>query len=418
VFHVVRAPLVVNIDGQGQVIPNHNGRWLEVDRRYCMTALPSPGWISAGWTGGAPTENATMCFDMEPKLVLTARFIPNPFIPRAGVYAGLFAETGQRRPESSGFLRLTLAKSGVFSGIVRNGARTLPFTGRFNASGHASLTLPPGGADPLLVELSLDLSGGTEQITGTVRRAGWTAELVAPRAVYHLTANPAPFAGRYTFLVSGATAPALDGAGHGFGWLLAARSGQTTLGGTLADNTPIVCAAPSVHGGWYPVYQPLYGGQGCLWSWLQFDANTPVGFAGEANWIKPALPTARLYPGGFDNVSQVTGSAYQAPQPGGGRVLELTTGIATFEGGGLPEAFANEFLLSALGVASNPTPNQMRLIVQPATGLFNGWVMPPSATRVKWFKGAVLQNQNLGGGMFLDTDTSGRVTIGPAVNGE
>ncbi len=414
VFYAVPTRLVVNADGRGSFQPNLNGRWLEIGRNYTMTAIPASGWISAGWTGGAETSSARVRFMQEENLVLTALFVPNPYPPLAGIYRGLFSESPVIRPESSGSLSLTLAGSGAFSGALRSAGQLWPFTGRFDAAGQAHLAVENAGSNQWQIDLTLALDDGVNQISGTVRRSGWEAELLAERAVFNSRSNPAPFAPRQTFLVRGATDPALAGGGDGFGTVTTTRDGSAVLSGTLADNSAVTLTAPLLRAGTWPLYQSLYGGRGCLLGWLEFHTNSPAGFGGSAHWIRPANSNVVWHARGFTNISTFTGSAYVAPVSRTDRVLPLESGRAVFGGGPILLAFTNGFTLSPRGVATNFSANKLTLTIQPANGLFSGTVLIPGASSTTPIKGAVLQGYNAGGGVVLGPFKNGRMTIATA----
>jgi hypothetical protein len=330
----------------------------------------------------------------------------------AGVYRGLFGESPVVRCESSGAISLTLGNAGTFSGALRNAGLTRSFTGRFDAAGRARVAVNSSGGNAWALEFALAFDGSFNGLTGTVRRAGWTAPLLAERTVFNARSNPAPFAPRHTFLVTGLTDPALAGAGDGYGTVTTTRGGSATMAGRLADNATIALSSPLLRDGWWPLYHPLYAGKGCLLGWMQFRSDAPAGFGGQVNWIRPAISNATWYRGGFTNISDITGLAYVAPASRADRVLSLEAGQAVFNGGSLSAAFTNLFSLSASGVATNLSTNKMMLTIQPANGIFTGTVKPPGSSTAVSFKGAVLQGFNWGGGILPGTRGSGRVTIG------
>lgn len=413
IFYAVTTPLVIEKIGNGTIRPDLNGRRLEIGRTYTVTAVPAAGWLFADWSGGAESTAATLRFVHDEGLSLTAQFVENPYPALAGVYRGLFSESPQTRPESSGALSLTLASSGAFSGSLRNAGRTWPFTGRFDAFGFVSLAIGAAGTNQWQIDLALALDDGTNSLTGTVSRAGWEAALLGGRAVYNARTNPAPFAPRHTFLISGVNGVVLTNAGYGFGTVTNTRGGSATLTGTLADNTPIVWTAPMLRDRMWPFYQSLYGGRGCVIGLLQFRSESPAGFHGLAAWIRPANSNVVWYPAGFTNTVGFTGSSYVPPVSSVDRVLTLESGEAVFSRGPFVVAFTNRFTLSARGVATNLSATAFSLSIRPATGLFTGSVLPPGSSTRLPIKGAVLQNNNLGGGLVEVPWAYGRVTIGP-----
>lgn len=69
----------VVIVGQGSVTPNLSGKTLVAGRTYTMTAVPSPGWLFANWTGSVSANTPTLTFVMQNSMSVTATFYPGPF---------------------------------------------------------------------------------------------------------------------------------------------------------------------------------------------------------------------------------------------------------------------------------------------------------------------------------------------------
>src|SRR6185369_1797629 len=181
--------------------PNLNGHFLEVGQPYTLTAVPSAGFLFSNWIGGVTAGTAQLSFKMQPNLALIAQFVPNPFIPLQGTYNGLFYQTNGVLHGSSGFFKLSLTNRGTFSGMLILAGTTVSFNGRFDVSGRAQQQVPRLGQSPLLLDLRLDLAGGTDQIHGTVSDGTWMAELLADRS----SANSGihPYAGYYNLSVLG-----------------------------------------------------------------------------------------------------------------------------------------------------------------------------------------------------------------------
>ena len=59
----------------GVVTPNYNGKWLDIDTNYTMTAKPDKGFafVNWAWSGGS-TNKPTLAFQMTPGLDFTASF--------------------------------------------------------------------------------------------------------------------------------------------------------------------------------------------------------------------------------------------------------------------------------------------------------------------------------------------------------
>jgi hypothetical protein len=231
------------------------------------------------------------------------------------------------------------------------------------------------------------------------------------RAVFNSKTNPAPYAGNYTMIIPGQDDGADGPEGDGHGTVKIDGNGSVTLAGRLADGTKVTQKVPlSMRGDW-PLYVPLYGGGGSVLSWLAFNNRPTDDVTGLVSWIKPALLTARQYPGGFTNESMAVGSSYVRPATSASPMLNLTGTQIEFEGGNLANQFAN-----AINIVNNKiinlSSNKLSLTLSTANGVFSGSVTEPGTGKVLKFSGAVLQKQNVGSGFLLGTNRSSRVLLG------
>jgi hypothetical protein len=205
--YVVRLPLVVQIQGQGSVRPDWNGKPREIGKTYRLKAKPDFGWILAGWSeassSGAqsnppavlPSAGALLQFVMQSNLVLTANFVPNPFPAVQGNYTGLIVNTNTPAPEITGSFALQVGGFGAFSGsLILDGIRC-SFRNQFNAAGHAQFAVLRPSLGPVAVTLDLDLTNGTDAIQGSVTDGSLTNVLSGKRGVFDAQFNPAPQAG-------------------------------------------------------------------------------------------------------------------------------------------------------------------------------------------------------------------------------
>jgi hypothetical protein len=293
-----------------------------------------------------------------------------------------------------------------------------PFSGQTDLEGNATNAVRRPGTNALQMELAFDLSGGTDRVTNRIVDpvAGWTAVLMGDRAPVFAGTNTSPFKGKYTLIVPGSEDAAASPGGDGFGTVLVGANGKLTFHGMLADGTPATQSVPLSKNGCWPLYVALYGGKGSILSWamLNTDPAPSASISGGLSWIKPALPTARYYPEGFNVWPELAGSTYEPP--GTNRVLDLPdVAEVDFRGGNLSEQFTNLVTLGANNRITNLTSNQPLVfsIVLP-DGRFNGRVTLTNdgVRTILPFKGALLRHQNFGSGFFLGTNQSGRVHIG------
>lgn len=326
----------------------------------------------------------------------------------SGTFSGLFYDTNGVSVENSGAITLIIAPQGSYTGKLLMGNSHYTFSGRFDEQDSSSATIYGAGALPITVTMSF--TNGSSQLAGTVSNSTWVAEMTASPAVFSSRTNPAPFAPKYTLALPGSTNPATGPQGNGYATISTKTSGQMTLSGSLADGTTFSQSGPILDGGQWPLYVPLYHGEGVVLGWLTFGTNPPpAGVGGTLIWIKPAMSTAKVYPAGFTNsFLSAVGSSYINAQP----VITLTNGIVSFTGGGLGSPFTNTVTLTANNHALNGSGNKLTLSFVPATGLFNGTVTAPGGTLSIPFHGALLQNLNIGYGYFLEGSQSGSVFLG------
>jgi len=298
--YVVSGRLVVQATGPCTLSPSYSNTMLEIGRSFSMTVTPGKGYVFSNWVGTVfgklviVSNTPKLTFTMQSNLVLQANIIPSPFIPVKGNYEGLFAEPqAHRAQESSGFLSLTLSDSGAYSGSLKRGTGSYPFTGQFDLAGRANKAVSRPGTNAWVVAMWVDFAA--QQLLRWVSNSvsgGWASPLLADRAAFDTRTNPAAqYAGQYTLRIPGGTNE--DGTlalGDGYLTLSVALGGQMTFRGSLADGTTVGLASTAVcRMGFVPLYVPLYSGKGSVWSWLSFDTNLPsLGLDGWLSWIKPA----------------------------------------------------------------------------------------------------------------------------------
>ena len=415
--------LTVHTTGQGAVLPDLDQQSLLVGRNYVLTAQPTANWIFTNWqAGGFLYPNAKFTFTMQTNLVMTANFIPTPFGPGvAGSYNGLFYETNVVAYPSSGLLSVMVDGGGGINGKVYIGGAILTLAnGQFDPSGRANLTLSRASQHlpNLMLSLQVDLTGGSDSLTGSITPVddAWTAAVWCGRAIYS-EANPAPFAGRYTMAFPGVADPSLAPAGSSYVSINLSNNATLSLAGNLADGTKQAQALASVavtKEGLWPLYEPLYRGGGALIGWVSVS-NTPgaiTNLSGEVVWIKNANPTNLSYDAGFTNRATLSGSGYLVP-PAGTNVLPNPVSTITLTGADLASPITASLTINSLNkaVVTGPNPTGIKVSIFPATGLFTGSFVNPTTGLTTLFSGSLLQNQNLGAGEFISSNSSGSVLI-------
>ena len=334
----------------------------------------------------------------------------------SGTYNGLAIPTNAPSHPSSGRIQLVLSKTGTFAANLTMGGVRSAFKGQFDDSGNTTNAVARPGPNPLQVILHLDVTGGTERITGTVTGTvsdgTFTSELLADRAVFSRT-NPCPSAGTYTIVLAPPTGNDPDiPQGYGYGTLTVTTTGDGKLSGVLADGTKITANAPvSKHGTW-PLYDALYKNQGACIGWVTFDTNDTL--EATVDWIRPALPTSHYYSAGFATDVALLGQIYVSPSAGGPSVAGSK--LFTLGGGNLLSSIVKTVTVDAVGnvTVASPGAENLKMKLQLTTGQFSGNFTHPELSKAISFKGLVLQIDGSGAGYFLGTNESGFVIFEPS----
>jgi cyclophilin family peptidyl-prolyl cis-trans isomerase len=370
----------------GTVTAGLNGKYLQVGKTYSISATPKAGQLFAFWAGpAANTNSAATTFVMSSNTVLTANFTTNLFPTVAGTYYGLFLDPAGVSPTNAGFVTITTTGTGAFSGKLMFPSRTYQLAWGFPYTG--SIILRGQGLDSNTLELvlNLDLTNGTDTITGFVAdqlSSGpylWANNLILYRAVTRLSGSNAPAAGKYVVLLQPENATSSPVAA-GYAAVLLGASGTLALGGTLPDNTAISRSANMSKDGIWPVYivPSSYKDKGMIIGW---QTNTPSGACdGRLFWFKPAT--------GFATSLTVTGAEFAAPVAGTQYQMVLAGGTTN----SLAVNTVRQFV---------PQPPVVAISLLP-TGVLSGYI---DFNKDKLaFKGAFISPSAGGAGFIMDTN--------------
>jgi hypothetical protein len=365
--------VIVAANGQGSVGPALTSKQLAVGSTATLTATPAKGWIFSGWStsgvdGNSATLSSVLKFTIRTNAVITANFVPNPFNPLQGSYNGLFYDTNQMALDRAGFFILTLQPSGAFSGHLLIGASNYTFSSQFYGAGTQQVQAV-NGKQSLTVNLTLDLTGVTGQISGDVKGASWDSALSADLAPAWTTKNPSPLAGTYTMILPGAA-----DIGDSFGAVTVSKTGVLSVTGTLADGTGFSQSAPLSKDGQWPFYTYAAAGKDTVVGWV--SVNSQEGLAGTNLVWSKAPGIGKYYNTGFERIVQLIGSPYAAPK--------TKPSYSLFE----------------------PATNLVSLTLNASKGTFTGKFGKGQA-----MSGVVLQNENDARGFYLGTGKSGQVLL-------
>ncbi len=327
-----------------------------------------------------------------------------------GSYNSVFSG-GTAGTNDAGVISLTMTPTGSFSGKLLFDGRTFSLLGTFDNSGHwvKILTTALNGH-----ALTLDLHAGlfgAQGLTGTLMFGSTAIPIAANRDPYDGVTNIAPQVGRYTFaLLSAAGLPA----GSGYAAVTVDRFGRVRAVGRLGDFTLFSSAATVDSNGAWPLYLPLYAGQGYLSGVATFRPQANTDLDGTLHWFKAS--GAVQYPSGFEGDVGLMGSTYQVTA--GTPIVALNSahaGTVSLSGGELANALDESITLDAenrLTITNRTAAFQMRL--SSASGVFSGSVALPRTTKALPYGGVVLQKANSGAGVLSGAAETSDVTLAPA----
>lgn len=346
----------------------------------------------------------------------------------AGDFSGSFYETDE---------------SGAPTEVIRGGFDSFHInpTGAFTAKGNIdglSITikgkLAPDGTYDGLAKLTDGTTAtihirtykgddNSVRIIGTLERNGqiFHIDLIRSGGV----ALPATLTGRYTMLI-----PAVDAApqgephGDGIAALSVRIDGTVRSQYVLGDGTLVTRSSKISPRYVWQFHFPVYGNWkgGYLSGRVTFrDVPGVSDFDGTVYWKRTANPKATYYPGGFSIERSAIGAKYVEPVKGKASLPGLVGSLQNAEmrigssGEGVP-AGAVPFSWSTADRITGPVgpgTSKLALNVNRKSGLVSGtYIDPVSHSRVNIYS-AILQKQQLAGGLFKGYKITGFVTLVP-----
>lgn len=415
--------LVVSIGGSNYLGNVFKGQYSTIggvaDKRNNVQSVFLPAGVSGGFvvsvtaaninSEGVPGSASPVSQDFA-LIVYNATASNGPiYSAEAASYSGLFYEPDGPELGKSGAVTVKTTASRRYSGQLRLGSIDYSFSGVFNTLGSATNVLSRNGAPTLGLSLLVNVTNN-DVITGTVLGSTFTANLVANREVYNAKANPASFAGKYTFVFPGNNGRGLP-QGDGYGTATVSTSGSINSAISLADGTKVSLSSVATVGGQWPLFTPFDGGQGEILGWLLFSNTVPETLTGDVTWIKSSsIPGARIYPGGFDFETTVMGSAWNS---GASPLIGFNSGVVILSGGNLSTDITNNVTVNGSSIV-NTSGGKLTLKLNTSSGVLSGSVANPLARGSISFNGVFLQNQDVGLGYSLGMDQSSLFFFGPA----
>ncbi len=401
----VTSQLSLNKSGNGTVTPDLNSTTLTVGQSYTVTAAPASGYIFTGWSGGVNSSAATITFVMTSNLLLTANFVPNPYMAAAGNYNGLFNQSDEVRLVSAGFFNIYADNSGNYSGWIQLAEGRYAFSGAFNSTLRSTNIVTRSMGNPLTIELHIGQNAESGQISGRVTDGVWSSLLAGGRA-----ATATSLAGDYTVVIPGNVNDSSLPAGDGYATLHIAADGLGTMNGILGDGARFSQSAYVTADGDWPLFASAYTGKGAIMSWVSFTNLATSDLNGTVVWIKQAGVSATSFPLGFTNGTKAIGAIYTSPDAIG-KAINLSGAVVTYAGGSLPANFSNVISVNSGSQVVNLSPNEMVMTIMTSVGSFTGQVREPGSGALHMYGGVILQKQTAGFGTMTGVPAGSRVVF-------
>lgn len=419
--YIVPAPLTVTVSGSGAVSSGFLGTTIQNEGvNVTVKATPARGSIFTGWTGSLTSGSAALTFPMQASMNLQANFEPSPYPAVAGNYLGLLTASSN---VPNGSFRVTVSSSGALTGRLVLDGVGYSFAARLDAEGNATVNILRHGLSPLTLAFQLDLSGETQQLTGTLSDGTDTSTVSADRATFDAKKNPSLQAGRYTIVLPAAANGDASQIpqGNGYAALTVKTSGAAVIAGRMGDGTPFSRGGTVTENGSLAVYFVPTGekaGSGVT-GLLTFRATDVSDLDGALNWVKAPHNGDAYYPAGFTTSLASVGSRYTAPHAGSGLqplAVDNSGATAGLGDGNLPQPLDVPVKLGADNTGSMITPGSPNLTfhINPASGMISGKFKLPDGSAARGIGGVVLQKQDAAYGYFRGLDQSGYFALSTA----
>ncbi len=202
-----------------------------------FVAKASPGYAFLGWKAGSiEYKAAKITFPLPTSVDLQAHFVYERRTSHKRDFVGL-ALRADNDPVAAGYISITAAKLGAFTGKLLWSGVSYPLKGAFDVFGEWTATLVTKQNTTLVVRLRLQAYD--ETITGSVDDSVQIATITAPETDFYSYKLFNPWDGAYTIAIPSPDSGVLS---NGSATVAIAGNGTLTIKGTLADGTKISLA--------------------------------------------------------------------------------------------------------------------------------------------------------------------------------
>jgi len=306
----------------------------------------------------------------------------------SSTYNGLFYESDAVRTRSAGQFKVTVTASGKYSGQLIMVTGKHPFSGQFGVLCQGTNIIARKNASTLTLTFSLNPDGSVNPFAGNISDGIWTSGMQGVRAVFNAKTNPAPFGGTYTLAVPSQDFDASIPVGNSYGSVRVDGSGNVKFSGVLADGTKVTQGSQLSEDGVWPLFVPLYKGQGLVMAWVSFANRTTDDLHGGLNWLKEPNLLSKYYPAGFTLEGNAVGSLFAPPS-----TLVLNAEVSGLESDGGATTVVTAMKVSA------------------STGTFKGKLVDKISGKPSSFQGALLLKTQTGYGFILQPGQSAPLTL-------
>jgi hypothetical protein len=324
--------------------------------------------------------------------VISEDFIVQAFKPLVGTYNGLFLPaSGPITPTNAGFVSVTLTPRGSYSAKLCFPAFPSVVTDyRFQPDGESYSPYIIFTTYPLAIVMILDLTNGSDTITGTISGRSFSSALTCYKAVTKLDGTTTPQKGKYIIDLNPLNWPNTNG----YAALNAGAGGAMLVSGGLPDGANFSESVGVSKDGVWPLYAVPSGDRtnGMLIGWETNHADGSCN--GQVFWYKGA-GLSKFHETQISANTITTGTNYTAPAAGSYSIV--------FQGGTLAAPLTNFLTVVRQGgpFKAEPSTNKMAISIT-ANGVLTGHVTNPADKKVLQFKGAFFGQAQGGSGYILD----------------